>query len=125
MKRTIATLLTITTLALPGKMVIGDPIPLTPVIYDLHKPPVYLDRKFAREMVPVAWCESRWGEDEDATNKVGKLYELGLLQLHPIHSNDMKRLGLDFYSEPDRLHYAELLWKESGWSKWSCGDRHA
>jgi len=41
--------------------------------------------------------------------RIGKGGERGLLQIHPIHKTSMRRAGLDFYAERDRLLFGAQL----------------
>jgi hypothetical protein len=67
--------------------------------------------------VTVIQCESRWD-----TNAVGAAGELGVLQIHPIHKEAMRSLGLEYNREGDRIEFAVRLWRNSGnsWRSWSC-----
>jgi len=54
---------------------------------------------------------------------VGGAGERGLLQIHPCHKRSMKRAGLDFYSEADRLTFACMMMKRSGLKPWTVRRR--
>ena len=65
----------------------------------------------------IAECESRM--DPYAIGKAG---ERGLLQVHPIHREAMRQIGLSFDSEADRIEWAVHLWRLDGetFRQWSC-----
>jgi hypothetical protein len=65
-------------------------------------------------MVCVAWYESRFKQDVVRRNG---LYR-GMLQISKSHADDMREMGLDYYSEEDRLHYGMLLYKWHGLQPW-------
>lgn len=76
---------------------------------------VMVPPRFALEALNVITCESKWN-----TKAVGSLGERGLFQIHPIHKSRMATLGLDYDNESDRIKFAVVKWRESGWSAWSC-----
>jgi soluble lytic murein transglycosylase-like protein len=54
---------------------------------------------------------------------VGAAGERGLLQVHPCHRRAMKRAGLDFYTEADRLAFACRLYNAQGLKPWTVRRR--
>ena len=84
-------------------------------VYALDKPALMLPEEMAREAWPVFECESR-----HETTAEGKQGERGVAQIHPIHRPELGSLGLDFNQEIDRLQFATILWRRSGWSDWAC-----
>lgn len=86
-----------------------------PYIVALDRPALMVPMAWAEHAGAVIQCESRWD-----TNAVGSAGELGLLQIHPIHETGMRRQGLDWHTEVDRVKYAVTLWSRQGWSPWSC-----
>ena len=85
------------------------------VIWSLTEPCVPIPAGMQRDVVQVAQCESRWD-----TNAVGRLGELGVLQLHPLHRHGMAAQGLDYAREPDRIAWATRMWQAGSWSAWAC-----
>lgn len=51
---------------------------------------------------------------------IGEAGERGGAQIHPIHSPEMRLLGLDSDVEWDRVAYAAHKWSYTGWGPWSC-----
>jgi len=47
----------------------------------------------------------------------------GLIQIHPLHREAMRDMGLDFDSEPDRLLFGCILFAAQGWKPWSVRGR--
>lgn len=53
----------------------------------------------------------------------GAAGERGLVQIHPCHKGSMRKCGLDFGSEVDRIAFAEQLFASRGWQPWSVRKR--
>lgn len=70
-------------------------------------------------MVCVAWYESRFRQDVVSRN--GRYR--GMLQIGAPHRQAMDDMGLDYYSEEDRLHYGMLLYKWHGLQPWGVRSR--
>ena len=101
---------------LPSARVAQHGPPLTVLLVgDREQPAVEVPVEFAVQALPILQCESGWRSEA-----VGLLGELGIAQIHPIHRAEMAGLGLDFYSEHDRLLFAVILQERRGWAPWSC-----
>ena len=90
-------------------------IPHPPCAFAVPDGIVEMPCEMARQVNDVIACESSYDPA-----RVGKLGELGLLQLHPVHRPELAALGLDYDRERDRIQYAVRLWQRSGWQPWSC-----
>lgn len=85
-------------------------------VVDLDAPCVPMPLAMARDINPPALAR-----DDRDVHAVGKLGELGWLQLHPVHAAAMRAAGLNHSRERDRIAYAVLLWERTGsWREWSC-----
>ena len=78
-------------------------------VYHPDEPAIIAPSEWASWAYLVGMCESRW-----TTKAIGKLGERGVLQVHPIHDQTMYNMGLDPYTERDRLTFAIHLWGYSG-----------
>jgi hypothetical protein len=71
-----------------------------------------------QKALSVAWCESNYNP-----NVVGAAGERGLMQIHPVHINNLPAYGLTWDSMFDpysNLQYAYALYSSQGWSPWTC-----
>ena len=66
----------------------------------------------------ILLCIARW-ESRYNVDTTGAAGERGLLQIHPCHKAAMRKAGLSFDSEADRLTFACMLYKARGWSPWA------
>jgi hypothetical protein len=71
-----------------------------------------------QKALSVAWCESNYNP-----NVVGAAGERGLMQIHPVHINNLPAYGLTWDSMFDpysNLQYAYALYSSQGWGPWTC-----
>lgn len=78
----------------------------------------------AARAVAIAHCESG-GFDPAVVYgpRTGSAGERGVLQIHPVHRDRIRRMGLtwDAMFEPAaNLRVARALYDESGWQPWTC-----
>lgn len=76
---------------------------------------------YAEKAIRIAGCETGHTFDPHATGRAG---EIGLYQIHPIHTTWINRLGYSFYDlyDPDiNIEIAYQLSKGgTDWSHWTC-----
>lgn len=128
-KRILANLGLLSIIVLPSEGVVPEEPPwpdepMCSVVYDLNLPPVEIPCSQAQQASKV-WmeCEVKgwWAHYARPADVVSPTKDYGTAQVNIIHKPTMAKVGLNFYSEHDRLHFAtHYLLANQGWQPWSC-----
>jgi len=77
-------------------------------------------------LADIAWCESRdrqWNPDWTVFHGAVNHYDVGLMQINSLyHEDKATALGMDIYTLPGNLEYAQALYDKEGTKPWASSE---